>query len=402
MNAVALQPHTDPLGLLRLGDVALAGRRVLMRVDFNVPLRDRCVVGDHRIRACLPTIQFALREGAAVILLSHLGRPQEGCFTDEFSLAPVARRLEELLGSAVRFTGHAQLGAVAPGEVVLLENIRFSVGESNDDPQLAAALARLCDVFVLDAFACAHRKHASTHGLVEAAGVACAGPLLCAEIEALSRMVDAIERPAVAIVGGAKVSTKLGVLKTLCKKADCLIPGGGIANTLLAAQGYDVGASLHEAPQLEDAARLRDGLRSRGAQLLLAEDVVCARSLDSDDVVVRNVGELGKGEMILDVGPRTCVRIAACVKEAATVLWNGPLGVFERAPFAEGTRTLARAIAASDAYSIVGGGDTLAAIEQLGVDQGISYISTGGGAMLEFIEKGDLPAIAALRNKAAL
>ncbi len=401
MSAVALQSSSSPPDMLRMSDVALAGRRVLVRVDLNVPLRDGRVGADHRIRACLPTIRLALKEGAAVILMSHLDRPDEGRVTPEFSLAPVARRLEELLGSPVRFTSRDELGEVAPGEVVLLENIRFSRGEKGDDPQLAAALASLCDVFVMDAFGCAHRRHASTHGVAQLAAIACAGPLLCAEIEALSYVVNASAHPVVAVVGGAKVSTKIGTLDVLCEKVDCLVPGGGIANTLLAAAGYDVGASLYEPDGVEGAAHLHARMRARGTQLLLADDVVCAASPDSRDAVVRGVDQVGRDEMILDIGPRSCEQIEAAIKGAATVLWNGPLGVFERAPFAEGTRRLAQAIAASDAYSVAGGGDTLAALEQFGINDGISCVSTGGGALLEFIEKGDLPALAVLRDRAA-
>ena len=402
MSVAALQPVSDFCSVPSMSEVALAGRRVLMRVDFNVPLHDDRVVANHRIRACLPTIRYALEEGAAVILMSHLGRPSEGRVTPEFSLAPIARCLEEMLDMPVRFTAYEQLGEVVPGEVVLLENIRFSVGEKSDDPQLAKTLASLCDVFVMDAFGCAHREHASTHGVIQFAAIACAGPLLCAELQALSHVAGVMKHPAVAVVGGSKVSTKLGTLDTLCEKVDCLVPGGGIANTLLAAAGYKVGASLYEPGGVEDAKRLIDKLSERGAALLLPDDVVCATSPESCDVVVRHIDEVKQEEMILDIGPRSCERIEAVVAAAATVLWNGPVGVFECEPFAEGTSRVARAIAASPAYSIAGGGDTLAAIEQLGivggVGDGISYLSTGGGALLEFIEKGDLPAIAALRT----
>ena len=312
----------------------------------------------------------------------------------------MARRLEELLGRGLRFLAREEFDGVAPGEVAVLENLRFERGETSDDPRLAAALASLCDVFVMDAFGSAHRRHASTHGIVEFVETACAGPLLCAEIEALARVTGAIERPAVAVIGGAKVSTKIGLLESLCGKVDCLVPGGGIANTLLAASGRGVGASLYEPARLDEAARLLAKLRARGVRLLLPDDVVCAPSPDSRDAVVRSVDEVASGEMILDVGPCARERIGDAVGDAATVLWNGPVGVFEREPFAEGTRALARSIAASGAYSVAGGGDTIAAIERFGVAGEISYVSTGGGAMLEFIEKGELPAIAALRNKA--
>ena len=398
MSAAVLQVPPDPPGLLRLSDVALAGRRVLIRVDFNVPLHDGRVVADHRIRAALPAIRSALEAGAAVILASHLGRPEEGRVTPECSLAPVARRLEALLEAPVRLAPLEAPGEIAPGDVVLLENVRFNRGEKSDDPQLAAAFAALCDVFVMDAFSCAHREHASTHGVVRFVETACAGPLLCQEVEALSHAVDAIERPAVAVVGGAKTSTKLGPLEALCEKMDCLVPGGGIANTLLAAAGFGVGASLHEPAMVAHARRLQAKLHARGAQLLLPRDVVCAASPESTEAGVRTIDKVGADEMILDVGPRSREAIEAVVKDAATVLWNGPVGVFERAPFAEGTRTVGRAIGESDAYSLAGGGDTLAAIERFGIE-GVSYVSTGGGAMLEFIERGDLPAIAALREK---
>ncbi len=397
--SAALQAPSDSSGLLRMEDVALAGRRVLIRVDFNVPLQDGRVAADHRIRAALPAIRSALEAGAAVILASHLGRPEEGRVTPECSLAPVARRLETLLETPVRLAPLDALGETAPGNVVLLENVRFNRGEKDNDPQLAATFAALCDVFVMDAFSCAHRAHASTHGVVRVVETACAGPLLCQEIEALSHAVHAIEHPAVAVVGGAKVSTKLGPLKALGERVDCLVPGGGIANTLLAASNLNVGASLHEPAMARDAQSLIVSMYARGAYPMLPKDVVCAASPDSTDTVVRMMDEVGDDEMILDIGPRSREAIEEVVKDAATVLWNGPVGVFERAPFAAGTCAVGRAIGASGAYSIAGGGDTLAAIEQFGIN-GISYVSTGGGAMLEFIEKGDLPAIAALRDKA--
>ena len=399
MNAVVARSNSHPFGILQMSDVSLVAQRVLIRVDFNVPLCDGRVVADYRIRACLPTIHLALKEGAAVILMSHLGRPEEGRITPELSLAPVAQRLEELLNQPVRLVAYDELGEVGLGEVVLLENIRFSSGEKCNEPQLAMALASLGDVFVMDAFGCAHRKHASTYGVVQFAKTACAGPLLYAEIEAISHVTQTINHPVVAVVGGSKISTKLGILNALCDKVDCLVPGGGIANTLLATAGYDVGASLSEPDDAENALRLQENLHRRGARLLLPEDVVCAASPESYVTTVRRVDEVSKDEMILDIGPCTCEQIEVIVKHAATIFWNGPVGMFEQASFAEGTRRLAQAVAASEAYSVVGGGDTLAALDQFGVGDDISYISTGGGAMLEFIEKGDLPAVAALRSK---
>ncbi len=401
MSAVMLSSPACDFGFLRMEEVPLPGRRVLMRVDFNVPMQGGSVACDRRIHASVPTIRSALDAGASVTLVSHLGRPEAGRCQPDFSLEPVAHRLARLLGNPVRFASLAEPGRGSPGEVVLLENIRFNHGEKENDPELARRLASLCDVFVMDAFGCAHRCHASTCGVIEVAETACAGPLLCAEIESVSRVVNGVCRPLVAIVGGSKVSTKLGMLESLCRKVDCLVPGGGIANTLLAAAGYSVGASLHEPGGIGDAVRLQESLRARKAQLLLPDDVVCARSPDSCDAVVRRVGEVPEGEMILDIGPSTCQRIQRVVMGAGTILWNGPVGVFEQPPFAEGTRALATAVARSSAYSLVGGGETLAAVTQFGVEDDISHVSTGGGAMLELVEKGDLPAIAALRGRAA-
>ena len=401
MNAVMPLSSACDSGFLCMEDIPLAGRRVLMRVDFNVPIQDRKVACDQRIRASVATIRGALNAGATVTLVSHLGRPEAGCQGPDFSLEPVAHRLAQLLGKPVRFAPHAGKGRGSPGEVVLLENIRFSRGEKENDPGLARRLASSCDVFVMDAFGCAHRRHASTYGVIEMAEIACAGPLFRAEIESVSHVVNSFRHPLVAIVGGSKISTKLGVLKSLCRKVDCLILGGGIANTLLAAMGYGVGASLHEPAAIGDALRLQESLRTHKARLLLPDDVVCARSPESRDAVVRRVGEVSGDEMILDIGPSTCRRIEKVVMEAETILWNGPVGVFEQALFAKGTRALATAIAGSRAYSLVGGGETLAAVARFGVEDAISHVSTGGGAMLELVEKGDLPVIAALRDRVA-
>ena len=400
MNAVMPLAPTRDFGFLRMEDVPLAGRRVLARVDFNVPIQDGDVVCDRRIRASVPTVRSVLDAGAGVTLVSHLGRPEAGRDTPGFSLEPVARRLAHLLGEPVRLAPLAEAQRSSPGEVVLLENIRFSRGEKDNDPALARRLASLCEVFVMDAFGCAHRRHASTCGVIEAAGIACAGPLLCAEIESVLHAVNNFRAPLVAIVGGSKISTKFGMLESLCRKVDCLVPGGGIANTLLAAAGHGVGASLYEPDAIDSALRLQESLRAREARLLLPDDVVCARSPDSRDASVRRVGEVSGEEMILDIGPSTRRRIEKTVMEAGTILWNGPVGVFERTPFAQGTRALAEAIAGSRAYSLVGGGETLAAVAQFGIEDAVSHISTGGGALLELVEKGDLPVIAALRNRA--
>jgi phosphoglycerate kinase len=390
--------------LLRLESVPLAGRRVFIRADFNVPLTpDGRVADDTRIRATLPGIRRCLDAGAAVMVASHLGRPVEGALTPDDSLAPVAECLAGLLGRPVAIVTDWVDGGftVAPGELVMLENCRGNRGEKADDPELAARMARWIDVYVNEAFGTAHRKECTLHALALAAPIACAGPLLAAELDALGRALALPSRPLVAIVGGSKVSTKLTILESLAEQVDALVVGGGIANTFLAARGHPVGSSLHE-PELLDAARaVERKLAARRARLWLPEDVVTADRFSADArVAVRGADEVRAGEMILDIGPRAQESLAAELAHAGTIVWNGPLGVFELAPFAAGTRALAEAIGASPAFSIAGGGDTLAAIAAFGVGERIDYISTGGGAFLEFLEGRELPAVAALHARA--
>jgi len=389
---------------IRMSDLDLAGKRVLIREDLNVPVKDGKVGNDARIRACLPTIEAAVRARAKVMLLSHLGRPTEGQPEAKYSLEPVAARLQALLGRPVGFTAEWLGGlTLADGEVVLCENVRFNAGEGKDDDALARRMAALCDVFVMDAFGTAHRAQASTHGVARFAPVACAGPLLAAELDALDKALAAPARPMVAVVGGAKVSTKLEVLESLIDKVDRLVVGGGIANTFIAAAGHRVGASLYEADLVPVAKRLMQAAASRGAEIPVPEDVVVAKAL-AEDAEARTiaVSEVADDDLILDVGPRTAERLAGIMGEAGTIVWNGPLGVFEIPAFAGGTRTLAGAIAASGAFSIAGGGDTLAAIDQFGIAGGVSYVSTGGGAFLEFLEGKTLPAVAMLEQRAEL
>jgi phosphoglycerate kinase len=389
---------------LRMADLDLAGKRVLIREDLNVPTQDGVVTSDARIRASMPTIRLALEKGARVLLLSHLGRPVEGQCEPEFSLAPVAARLSELLGRPVPLVKDWLDGVECePGSAVLCENVRFNKGEKKDDEQLARKMAALCDVYVMDAFGTAHRAEASTHGVAKFAPVACAGPLLVAELEALERGLQRPARPMVAIVAGSKVSTKLTVLETLLDKVDTLIVGGGIANTFLAASGLAVGKSLHEADKLEIARRLLERARARGPDTLpLPTDVVVAREFAATaHADVRPVGEVAADELILDIGPDTADRLCAILESAGTIIWNGPVGVFEFDQFGEGTRAIANAIASSKAFSLAGGGDTLAAIEKYGVEESISYVSTGGGAFLEFVEGKTLPAVAVLQERAA-
>ncbi|MGS0468721.1 phosphoglycerate kinase [Cobetia marina] len=377
----------------------LSGKRVLIREDLNVPVRNGQVTSDARIRASLPTITAARDAGARVMLMSHLGRPTEGQPEEQFSLAPVAAHLGELLGSPVRLiTDYLDTAPdVAEGEVVLLENVRFNAGEKKDDEALSRAYAALCDIYVMDAFGTAHRAQASTHGVARFAPDACAGPLLAAELEALEKALAAPRAPMVAIVGGSKVSTKLDVLKALSDKCHQLIVGGGIANTFIAAAGYNVGKSLYEADLLETARALMDKV-----EIPLPTDVVVATEFsDKAEAIVRDVADVRDDEMILDIGPDTASRFGALLKDAGTILWNGPVGVFEIDQFANGTEKLALAIAESDAFSIAGGGDTLAAIDKYAVESRVSYISTGGGAFLEYVEGKTLPAVAALEAAAS-
>ena len=389
--------------VLEMAKLDLAGKRVMIREDLNVPIKDGEVTSDARIRASLPTIRLALEKGARVILLSHLGRPEEGKYDAELSLAPVAARLSALLGRSVPLVKDWLDGvSVEPGAVVLCENVRFNKGEKKDNEALSRKMAALCDVYVMDAFGTSHRAEASTHGVARFAPVACAGPLLVGELEALDRALAKLARPLVAIVAGSKVSTKLTILEALLEKVDRLIVGGGIANTFLAASGVKVGKSLCEMEMLDTCRRLMVRARERGADIPLPTDVVTAKEFAATaHADVRDIHEVAPDELILDIGPDTSERFAQLIGEAGTVLWNGPVGVFEFDQFGEGTRAVANAIASSKAYSLAGGGDTLAAIEKYGVEDGISYISTGGGAFLEFVEGKKLPAVAALEDRAA-
>jgi len=378
-------------------DLELRGKRVLIREDLNVPLKDGRVSSDARIRAALPTIEAAVQAGARVILMSHLGRPVEGEFDPQFSLAPVADHLAGLLGKPVALLTDWRGGVeLADGEVALLENVRFNPGEKKDDEALARAYAALCDIFVMDAFGTAHRAQASTHGVGRYAPVACAGPLLEGELNALEKALAKPARPMVAIVGGSKVSTKLTVLETLSNKVDQLVVGGGIANTFLAASGKPVGKSLCE-HDLVDAARK---LMQKTSIPLPADVVTATEFSENAAATLRQAGEVGENDMILDIGPVAAAEIAAILKGAGTILWNGPVGVFEFDQFAAGTRVIAEAIADSAAFSLAGGGDTLAAIDKFGIADKVSYISTGGGAFLEYVEGKTLPAVAMLEQRA--
>ena len=386
--------------VLRMTDQDLRGRRVLIREDLNVPVKDGQVTSDARIQAALPTLRQALEGNAAVLVCSHLGRPAEGesALTDpESSLKPVAKRLGELLGREVPLVDDWLDGVdIKAGEIKLLENVRFNKGEKKDDEALAKKMAQLCDVFVMDAFGTAHRAQASTHGVARFAPIACAGPLLVAELEALGKALKAPKRPLIAIVGGAKVSSKLSVLERLAEVADQVIVGGGIANTFIAAAGYEVGASLVEKDLVAEARRLAES----GAFPLPVDVVVGDRFAADAKVAIKPITDVGAEDMILDIGPETAATYATQLAKAGTIVWNGPVGVFEFEAFAAGTRALAEAIAASEAFSLAGGGDTLAAIEQFGIAERISYISTGGGAFLEFVEGKTLPAVAILEQRA--
>jgi phosphoglycerate kinase len=389
--------------VLKLSDLDLRGKRVFMRVDFNVPIQNGKLTDDTRIRASLPGIKDALSRGARLLLASHLGRPTEGEFDEKESLAPVARHLSTLLGVEVPLKRDWVGGvSVEPGRAVLLENCRFNKGEKKDDDALAKRIAALCDIYVNDAFGTAHRAEATTHGVAKYAPVACAGPLMAAEIEALSKALERPARPLVAIVAGSKVSTKLTVLAALAGKVDRLIPGGGIANTFLLAAGNKVGKSLAEPDLVGEARRISDILRAKGGEVPLPTDVVCAKALSATaKAEVKRVAEVAADDMILDIGPETAAAFAKALAGAGTIVWNGPVGVFEFEQFAQGTRAVARAIAASDAFSLAGGGETLAAIAKYGVADRISYVSTGGGAFLEFLEGKKLPAIEMLERRAA-
>ena len=387
--------------ILRMADLDLSGKRVLIREDLNVPVKDGRITSEQRILAALPTMQLALEKGAAVMVTSHLGRPKEGVWTQEDSLEPVARRLSELLQRPVPLIRDWVDGVqVAPGELVLLENCRMNPGEAKDDEALSRKYAALCDVFVMDAFGTAHRAQASTHGVIRQAKVACGGPLLMAELDALAKALHEPARPLVAIVAGSKVSTKLELLGNLVGKVDQLIVGGGIANTFIAAMGHPVGKSLCEHDLVETARAIMAQAKARGADIPVPTDVVVAPAFAADaPATIKAVADVGPDDMILDIGPDTAARYAATIASAGSIVWNGPVGVFEFDAFGKGTEVLARAIADSEAFSIAGGGDTLAAVEKYGVADGIDYISTGGGAFLEFCEGKELPAVAALQAR---
>jgi phosphoglycerate kinase len=389
--------------VLKMSELDLRGKRVFMRVDFNVPIQDGELADDTRIRASLPGIRTALSRGARLLLTSHLGRPIEGQFDEKESLAPVAAHLSALLGMEVPLK-RDWLGGVAadPGRAVLLENCRFNKGEKKDDDGLARKIAGLCDIYVNDAFGTAHRAEATTHGVAKYAPVACAGPLMAAEIDALSRALDHPARPLVAIVGGSKVSTKLTVLGALAEKVDRLIPGGGIANTFMLAAGMKIGKSLAEPELVGEARRINSILRAKGGDVPLPVDVVCAKTLGATArAETKEVSDIAGDDMILDIGPQTSAIFARSLADARTIIWNGPVGVFEFDQFGSGTRAIAHAIAGSNAFSLAGGGETLAAIAKHGVADRISYVSTGGGAFLEFLEGKKLPAIEILEQRAA-
>ncbi|WP_455384412.1 phosphoglycerate kinase [Acidihalobacter prosperus] len=389
------------MSFLKMTDLDLAGKRVLIRADLNVPLKDGKVTSDQRIRASLPTVEAALEAGAKVMLMSHLGRPEEGVYDDAASLAPVAAHLGGLLGREVKVVKDYLDGVeLADGEVVVLENVRFNKGEKKDEEALAKRYAALCDVFVMDAFGTAHRAQASTHGVAKFAPVACAGPLLARELEALGKAMDNPARPMVAIVGGSKVSTKLTVLESLSKVVDQLIVGGGIANTFIAAAGHKVGKSLYEEDLIDTCKQLSSEAHARGADIPVPVDVVCGKEFsESAAAELKPVAEVADDDMIFDVGPQTSAQFAEILKNAGTIVWNGPVGVFEFDQFGEGTKALSLAIAESDAFSIAGGGDTLAAVDKYGIADRVSYISTGGGAFLEFLEGKTLPAVAVLEER---
>ncbi|HLS22030.1 MAG TPA: phosphoglycerate kinase [Paenalcaligenes sp.] len=394
------------LSVLNLQDLAQSGqlenKRVFIRSDMNVPMADGEITDSTRIKASLPAIRMALEAGAAVMVTSHLGRPQEGEVRPKDSLAPIAEKLSKMLAMPVPLLRDWVDGVeVAPGQVVLLENCRTNVGEADNDPELAKKMAALCDVFVNDAFGTVHRAQASTEGIARFAPVACAGPLLAAELAALSRTLQDPARPLVAIVGGAKVSSKLSILRALAEQVDQLIVGGGIANTFMLAAGLNIGKSLAEREQVDEARYVIERMKERGAQVPIPVDVVCAKQFSTDaQASVKVVADIEEDDLILDIGPQSAQQLVALLSQAGTIVWNGPVGVFEFPAFASGTRTLASAIADSPAFSIAGGGDTLAAIAKFGISDKIGYISTGGGAFLAFLEGQVLPAVAVLEERA--
>ncbi|MGM0480931.1 MAG: phosphoglycerate kinase [Pseudomonadota bacterium] len=388
--------------VLAMDDLDLQGKRVLIREDLNVPIKDGSVSSDARLKAALPSIKSALEKGAAVMVMSHLGRPTEGEFSEEHSLAPVVDYLSHALDVPVRLESDYLNGVEAQaGELLVFENVRFNVGEKSNDDELAQRLAKLCDVYVMDAFGTAHRAQASTHGVAKFAPTACAGPLLVNELQALSKALDNPKRPMVAIVGGSKVSSKLTVLESLSKVVDQLIVGGGIANTFIAAKGHKVGKSLHESDLIPESKRLMEQAQQQNADIPMPTDVVTGKEFSADTrAETKPVSEVEVDDMILDIGPDSAQALADKLKNAGTIVWNGPVGVFEFAAFSHGTEVVAQAIADSNAFSIAGGGDTLAAIDQFGITDKISYISTGGGAFLEFLEGKTLPAVEILEQRA--
>ena len=390
------------MSVIAMTDLDLQNKRVLIREDLNVPVKDGKITSDARLRAALPTIKLALERGAKVMVMSHLGRPTEGEYEEQYSMAPVADYLNDALEQPVSLAKEYLDGIdVAQGQVVVFENVRFNKGEKKNDDVLAQQLANLCDVFVMDAFGTAHRAQASTHGVAKYAPVACAGPLLAAELDALGKALDNPKRPLVAIVGGSKVSTKLTVLESLSTVVDQLIVGGGIANTFIAAQGHNVGKSLYEKDLVPEAQRLMAAAKAKNAEIPLPVDVVTGQAFSADTVAeTKAVESIKDSDMVFDVGPKTSEMLAEKLKAAGTLVWNGPVGVFEFEAFSKGTESMANAIANSEAFSIAGGGDTLAAIDQFNIADKISYISTGGGAFLEFLEGKKLPAVEILEQRA--
>jgi phosphoglycerate kinase len=392
------------MSVIKMADLDLAGKRVLIRQDLNVPLKKGVVADGTRIHASLPTIKMALDAGARVMIMSHLGRPTEGEYVHQYSMAPVANYLSALLDQPVRLEQNwlePDFIPVEPGEVVMCENVRFNIGENANDEALSRRMASMCDVFVMDAFGTAHRAQASTYGVAKYAPVACAGPLLSGELEALSKALDNPARPMVAIVGGSKVSTKLTVLESLSQKVDQLIVGGGIANTFIAAEGYNVGDSLYEPELIDTCKQLRAEAQARGGDIPVPTDVVCGKKFaENAEAELKAVSEVQDDDMIFDIGPKTAAQLAEILKNAGTIVWNGPVGVFEFNQFGEGTKEIAMAIAESEAFSIAGGGDTLAAVAKYKICNDVSYISTGGGAFLEFLEGKKLPAVEILEQRA--
>jgi phosphoglycerate kinase len=390
------------MSVIKMTDLDLTAKRVLIREDLNVPISEGKVSSDKRIKASLPTIEHAMKAGAKVMIMSHLGRPTEGEYDPQFSLQPVADHLSGLLGTEVRLVKEWLEGVdLNDGDVVICENVRFNKGEKKNNDELARKMAALCDIYVMDAFGTAHRAQASTHGVAKYAPVACAGPLLAGELEALGKALGNPAHPLVAIVGGSKVSTKLTVLESLSKIVDQLIVGGGIANTFIAASGYEVGKSLYEPDLVDTAKGLSESARARGADIPIPVDVVCGKEFSENaKATLKPAAEVDEDDMIFDVGPETSRHFAELLKKAGTIVWNGPVGVFELDQFGEGTKALSLAIAESNAFSIAGGGDTLAAVDKYGIGDRVSYISTGGGAFLEFLEGKTLPAVAMLEERA--